>query len=275
MASDSLINQIHHLFNRFNALLTAKISDLVLVLSNHKSAGSIGALAGLAIAIVFTWKFLKTPDRHRRRQQKRRGSSSNIGAENPAHNVAPSSEESHLLNAMGHTEIEEFHPPMKLSLGQIVRKKLNGGKKMTCQLLGVILEERTPEELQKHATVRPSVVEVLLAIAKYCDLYLMERILDDESSEIVLSALETAGLFTTGGLNKDKVLFCSTENGRTSFVRQLEPDWHVDSSSEIVSQLARFIRNQLHVSPAGSSYMAPNIFSSISLEQYFSIMDQN
>ncbi|CAN6463493.1 unnamed protein product [Victoria cruziana] len=274
MASDSLINQIHHIFNRFNALLTAKVSDLVVILSNHKSAGSIGALAGLAIAIVFTWKLLKSPDRQRSRQQKRRGPSPNIGAGNQSHNVAPSSEESHLLNTTD-TEIEEFHPPMKLSLVQIVRKKLSGGKKMTCQLLGVILEESTPEELQRHATVRPSVVEVLLAITKYCDLYLMERILDDESSERVLSALENAGLFTTGGLNKDKVLFCSTENGRTSFVRQLDPDWHVDSSSEIVSQLARFIRNQLHVSPTGSSYMAPNVFSSISLEQYFSFTDQN
>jgi hypothetical protein len=35
--------------------------------------------------------------------------------------------------------------------------------------------------LQNHATVRHSVVEVLLEIAKFCDIYLMERTLDDES----------------------------------------------------------------------------------------------
>lgn len=35
-----------------------------------------------------------------------------------------------------------------------------------------------------------------------------------------------------------QVLFCSTENGRSSFVRQLEPDWHIDSNPEIVTQLA-------------------------------------
>lgn len=34
---------------------------------------------------------------------------------------------------------------------------------------------------QKQATVRSSVLEVLLEITKYCDLYLMERVLDDES----------------------------------------------------------------------------------------------
>ena len=34
---------------------------------------------------------------------------------------------------------------------------------------------------QKQATVRSSVLEVLLEITKFCDLYLMERVLDDES----------------------------------------------------------------------------------------------
>jgi hypothetical protein len=50
-------------------------------------------------------------------------------------------------------------------------------------LFEVILEESSPEELQivSQATVRSSVLEVLLEITKFCDLYLMERVLDDES----------------------------------------------------------------------------------------------
>ncbi|MQM16143.1 hypothetical protein Taro_049098, partial [Colocasia esculenta] len=75
---------------------------------------------------------------------------------------------------------------------------------ITCQLLGVIFEERTPDELQIHATVRGSVVEVLLEISKYCDVYLMETVRDDESEERALAALENAGLFNTGGLIKEK-----------------------------------------------------------------------
>jgi hypothetical protein len=138
----------------------------------------------------------------------------------------------------------------------------------------VILEETTSEELQNHATVRPSVVEVLLEIAKFCDIYLMEHILDDESGEKVLSALSETGIFAGGGLIKDKVLFCSTENGRTSFVRQLEPDWHIDTSPEIVHQLARFIKYQLHISPQHPERIASNVFSSTSLEQYFGGLDQ-
>ncbi|THG20350.1 hypothetical protein TEA_026648 [Camellia sinensis var. sinensis] len=164
---------------------------------------------------------------------------------------------------------------------------------VTCRLLGVVLEETSPEELQvKQATVRSSVLEVLLEITKFCDLYLMERVLDDESEKKVLTALEDAGVFTSGGLVKDKkriyvlfysqsckklgrsidgvkVLFCSIENGRTSFVRQLEPDWHIDSNPEIVYQLARFIKYQLHISPIKPERTAANVFSSPSLEQFF------
>jgi hypothetical protein len=35
--------------------------------------------------------------------------------------------------------------------------------------------------MQDKVTVRSSVLEVLHAVAKFCDVYLMERILDDES----------------------------------------------------------------------------------------------
>ncbi|AQK46375.1 Peroxisome biogenesis protein 22 [Zea mays] len=102
----------------------------------------------------------------------------------------------------------------------------------------------------------------------------MERILDDESEGKVLSALSEAGLFGGGGLIKDKVLFCSTENGRTSFVRQLEPDWHIDTSPEVVHQLARFIKYQLHISPQRPERIATNVFTAPSLEQYFGGLDQ-
>lgn len=93
---------------------------------------------------------------------------------------------------------------------------------MTCQLLGVVLEESTPEELkvnselikyqkynfsqilmfgsvlircdgmsfQEHVTVRSSAVEVLLEIGKVCDIYLMEMILDDDSEVRNLCCLQ-------------------------------------------------------------------------------------
>uniref|UniRef100_A0A453DE54 Uncharacterized protein n=1 Tax=Aegilops tauschii subsp. strangulata TaxID=200361 RepID=A0A453DE54_AEGTS len=67
-----------------------------------------------------------------------------------------------------------------------------------------------------------------------------------------------------------QVLFCSSEVGRTSFVRQLESDFHIDASLEIISQLSRFIRCQLFVSSMEGGQLAANVFNSPSLEQFFS-----
>ncbi|KAF8769237.1 hypothetical protein HU200_006743 [Digitaria exilis] len=229
--------------------LNRRVTDIVALLFNHKSAGSLGAVAGFAIAVVFAWRFLSP-----------RPPATQAGPATPA--GTPDSVVSDAPEPVGDSG--------KVITRQIVAKRLSGCRKVTCQLLGVVFEEKTPEELQKHATVRPSVVELLLEISRHCDLYLMETVLDDKSEENALMALESAGLFRTGGLMKEKVLFCSTEVGRTSFVRQLEADFHIDSSLDIVSQLSRFIRCQLFISSMEGGQLAANIFNSPSLEQFFS-----
>eukprot|EP01018_Ginkgo_biloba_P009281 Gb_07793 [translate_table: standard] len=275
--ADSVTDDLLQLIRKFGAHLNAKVSNLMVFLFDHKNAGSIGALAGFALAIVFTWKFLKAPSERHRRPEKPSGSSSaNIDDSSGGNGEAASSsggyQPSSNLNQQD-AAAEELTTPIRLSLSQVVRQQLNGGRKITCQLLGVVLEESIPEDLQKHAVVRPSVVDVLLEIAKVCDLYLIARILDDESEERVLSALDAVGVFTIGGLNRNKVLFCSTEAGRSSFVRQLEPDWHIETNAEIISQLARFIRYQLHISPVRLGHIASNVFGSDSLEHYFGGVD--
>ncbi|KAH6834086.1 peroxin 22 [Perilla frutescens var. hirtella] len=265
--ADNPKDDLSQLIKRLGAFLSFKISYL----SRDLDSRSVGAIAGLAFAIVFTWRLLRSPSEPQRRQPKRQGATaSSSGVSNSetvnasSSGVSNPSEDSRTQNV-----IDEFFQPTKPTLGQIVRQRLSEGRKVTCRLLGVILEEGTPEELQKQATVRSSVLEVLLEITKFCDLYLMERVLDDESEKKVLVALEDAGVFTSGGLVKDKVLFCSTETGRTSFVRQLEPDWHIDSNPEITTQLARFIKYQLHISTVKLERPASNVFTAASLEQFF------
>ncbi|CAI9090312.1 OLC1v1025062C2 [Oldenlandia corymbosa var. corymbosa] len=264
--ADNSKEEFIQLVKRFGAFLTLKISNIFQRLDSR----SAGALAGLAFALVFTWRILRSPPGSQRRLPKRQATApstsgvSHANADPSASIIPTSSEDSRAQNA-----IDEFFQTAKPTLGQIVRQRLSEGRKVTCRLLGVVLEETSPEELQNQATVRSSVLEVLLEITKFCDLYLMERVLDDESEKRVLLALEEAGVFTSGGLVKDKVLFCSTETGRTSFVRQLEPDWHIDTNPEIVTQLARFIKYQLQISPTKPERSASNVFSSTSLEQFF------
>uniref|UniRef100_A0ACD5Y3W5 Uncharacterized protein n=1 Tax=Avena sativa TaxID=4498 RepID=A0ACD5Y3W5_AVESA len=236
------------LVRRVARALNRRISDLVALLFQHKSAGSFGAVAGFAIAVVFAWKFLRSssPARPRRPAAPKRPQAGSAPAADPAGDSG------------------------KLTTREIVARQLSGCRRVTCQLIGVVFEEKSPKELQKQATVRPSVVELLLEISKYCDFYLMETVLDDKSEENALTALESAGLFRTGGLIKEKVLFCSSEVGRTSFVRQLESDFHIDTSLDIISQLSRFIRCQLFVSAVEGGQLSINVFNSPSLEQFFS-----
>ncbi|XWS39561.1 hypothetical protein CRYUN_Cryun18bG0065900 [Craigia yunnanensis] len=233
-------DELIQLIKRLGTYLALKMSNLFSTSLQKLDPRSVGAIAGFSVAIVFTYRLMRSPAAPPRRQPKCQApttSSSAISTQSNAtlirSGVCSSSEDLRAQHV-----VDESFQPVKPTLGQIVRQKLSEGRKVTCRLLGVILEESSPEELQKQATVKSSVLDVLLEITKFCDLYLMERVIDDESEKNVILALENAGIFTSGGLVKDKVLFCSTENGRTSFVRQLEPDWHIDSNPEIVSQLA-------------------------------------
>ncbi|KAK1422910.1 hypothetical protein QVD17_18199 [Tagetes erecta] len=252
---------LFQLVKRIGAFLSTKISKIF----DTQDFRSVWAIAGFAVAVIFTWRALRTPNGPRRRQPNSQPPppSTSVLSNHPNENLL-SSEDLRAENA-----IDESFQPANRTLAQIVRQRLSDGRKVTCRLLGVILEENTPEELQNQATVKSSVLEVLMEITKHFDLYLMERVLDDESQNKVLTALEDAGIFTSGGLVKDKVLFCSTENGRMSFVRQLESDWHIDSNPEITSQLARFIRHQLHISAKTEQKIASNVYSCSSLEQFF------
>ncbi|GLT96573.1 hypothetical protein SLE2022_141840 [Rubroshorea leprosula] len=270
-SSSSYKGELIHLIKRLGTHLALKMSNLFPISLNKLDPRSVGAVAGLAVAIVFTYRLMQSPGEPQRRQLKRQApttSSSGVSTQSNT-TLMPSAFCSSSEDLRAQNVVDEFLQPVKPTLRQIVRQKLSEGRKITCRLLGVILEESSPEELQKQATVRSSALEVLLEITKFCDLYLMERVFEDESEKNILLALENAGIFTAGGLVKDKVLFCSTENGRTSFVRQLEPDWHIDTNPEIVSQLVRFIKFQLHISPVRPERSAANVFSSPSLEHFF------
>lgn len=276
MGEESFKEELLRLIRGFGSSLSNRASHLIAFLFDPRHASSIGALAGFAIALLYTWKYLKTPGNRRKRSEKREGPSELQGSsEGTSSGISSAVAHSLTQPTQRGVVLREPEAPVQLTMAQIVRRQLNGGRKMTCHLLGVVFEESSSEELQKHAVVRPAVVDVLLELARACDLYLMARLLDDESEGIVLAALEAVGLFSVGGLNRNKVLFCSTEAGRSSFVRQLEPDWHVDTSVETLSQLARFIRYELYISPKGTGDIAPNVFGSESLEMYFGSLGHN
>ena len=78
---------------------------------------SVGFLAGLAIAILFTWRLLRSPSGHQRRQPKRHapvpsssGISTHSNADVTSSEVCSSSEDSRAQNV-----IDEFFQPVKVN----------------------------------------------------------------------------------------------------------------------------------------------------------------
>ncbi|CAL5350723.1 unnamed protein product [Camellia sinensis] len=93
---------------------------------------SIGALAGLAIAILFTWRLLRSTSAAQIRQPKRQATTPSSSGVVSTHSNANltfsgdlSSEDSRAQNV-----IDEFFQPIKPTLGQIVRQKLSNGRKV-------------------------------------------------------------------------------------------------------------------------------------------------
>ncbi|CAI5469388.1 unnamed protein product [Closterium sp. Yama58-4] len=167
---------------------------------------------------------------------------------------------------------QEDVPQSRLAL--TVRQQLNGGKRVTIQMLGVVLNQSTPEELQSGASLRSGAAEIVREVARQADVYLMAQVHNDESEATILSALEEASLFSLpdgspGPINRDKVLFCEKDVGVSSFVRQLEPDWHFEAFDSTVEQLRRFVKYILHITPAATGAVAANVVSVPSLEAYF------
>ncbi|KAI9071263.1 hypothetical protein K1719_046769 [Acacia pycnantha] len=160
---DSSKEELFQLIKRWRDFITVKMSNLISLFVQNPDSRSIGAVAGLALAIFFTWRMMRSPSGSQPRQRKRQATMpGNSGVSAPSNaSVFPSGVCSSSDDASAQNVVDEFFQPVKPTLGQIVRQKLSEGRKVTCRLLGVILEENSPEELQKQVTVRSSVL-------KYC-----------------------------------------------------------------------------------------------------------
>ncbi|EFJ10107.1 hypothetical protein SELMODRAFT_184106 [Selaginella moellendorffii] len=245
-----------------------KMSALVSFLMHHKDASSIGAIAGFAIALVCTWRYMRSSNPVRRPKPTAKVEAPSSSSSDSTSGSSTAIESRGSQARQRGVAIQEA-PLSKLTLAQSVKRQLKGGRKVTCQLLGVVLQENSTADLENHAVVRPAAADVLLELAQCCDLYLMSRVNDDASEEAILAALDQIGLFSKANFNRNKVLFCSSEAGRCSFVRQLEPDWHIDTSVDIVNQLARYIHHELLISPAPLGSMPSNVLETNTLESYF------
>lgn len=119
--------------------------------------------------------------------------------------------------------------------------------------------------------LKPDCVKNLQQFASLFELYVIARIDSDENEEKLRKVLEEAKLFECG-LDPRKVVFCETETGRVSIVRQIEPDLHVDETASVVSELQRFVKFVAFISPqakATPGLSASNVLKYSSLGRFF------
>ena len=123
------------------------------------------------------------------------------------------------------------------------------GPQMSVSTVGVLLDfEGGAPRLFADAAA------TLLRLAQRADLYLLTTLPEDSDAleAATLAAMTSGGLFATGGCDKRKALFCTTEDGRSAMARQLNPSVHVDTSPKVLQYLAPHLPSVVYVHPTGA-----------------------
>ncbi|GMH37272.1 hypothetical protein BSKO_05145 [Bryopsis sp. KO-2023] len=136
-----------------------------------------------------------------------------------------------------------------------LRSQLSGIKTITMSVPGVLLEQWDPSQLEEEATVRPDAAEIVKEMASCMNTYLMSQVSSDIGEAVVRGALEAAGVIGKGPrqVPPHHLILCDTLKGKVAVVRQIEPELHVDGDHNTVSELQRFIPQQLHIFRKGGA----------------------
>lgn len=139
------------------------------------------------------------------------------------------------------------------------------------------LKLASAETAASHSPPRLSVIQsalpALCELARCSDLYLVTQVSSDAGEEAVRRALSDAGIIDSG-LNPHKILFCETEMGRGSIVRQLEPAMHVDTSTAVSDALRPFVPSVLLVQTPQNSVNPCSVPTTQSIAAFFEVPQQ-
>lgn len=115
--------------------------------------------------------------------------------------------------------------------------------------------------------LRTDAAAVMREVLKTANVYVLAHVIDDIGEATVRGALEAGGLVgpSAGQIPPHRVLFCSTLEGKTSIVRQLEPELHIDGHPQTVipKMLALgklcWEKHPMHFSDSSDMLAFPNI----------------
>lgn len=83
----------------------------------YQNSRSIGAIAGFAVAIVFTWRLFRSPTGSQRRQPKRQAPApSSSGVDSPSNSTLTTTGVSSLEDTRAQNVVDEFFQPVKVTV---------------------------------------------------------------------------------------------------------------------------------------------------------------
>ena len=85
--------------------------------------------------------------------------------------------------------------------------------------------------------MRPEALEVLRDLCRAVQVRIVAHVLSDVGEAVIKGSLEAQGLLgpQSSQLRAHHVLCCSTPQGKSSMLRQLEPGLHIDGDATTVS----------------------------------------
>lgn len=198
----------------------------------------ITVVAGVAGCILAAWHVFKGQDQGQRPAEPR--DDSRVGSASGGQAALPEE------------PISKPQTAITSSCGGIVA----GAGLITMCAAGVLLHEATPGQLEDSATLRREAVEPLQKLLQGGGRVV---IIAHTESEVgltaVQAALEDVGLLGTSPsqLPPHRLLSCSTNGGKASMVRQLEPDVHLESDLQAASDVQKFVKRVVVINSGGQS----------------------
>eukprot|EP01118_Nematostelium_gracile_P014478 TRINITY_DN5654_c0_g1_i1.p1 TRINITY_DN5654_c0_g1~~TRINITY_DN5654_c0_g1_i1.p1 ORF type:complete len:229 (+),score=38.56 TRINITY_DN5654_c0_g1_i1:95-781(+) len=147
------------------------------------------------------------------------------------------------------------------------------GLRISFSTLGTIFQL---DPHQDQISVIEEGIAALLKLLTNNDLYLITKVNSDQEEVTIMKLLDESGVFWAG-LNPNKVLFCSTEEGRGHMARQLSVHMHIDESPQVLNFLKPFVPSLVQITPVNEiTYVKEtNVTKASSLTQYITNSTKN
>ncbi|KAJ3044002.1 hypothetical protein HDV00_003530 [Rhizophlyctis rosea] len=193
------------------------------------SAGVFAVAVAVVGTAVYWWAV---------RERKRRGGGRGGGSASTGETIgAPSVDES----ARGGVLLDALIGKLRAAKG---KEKVS----ITISMKNIILWNPSPDpQTPNHAFIEGALPFLLALVSSpYYIVHLIMVVSSDKEQQYIERLLQKSNLYTSG-LDKRRVLFCETEEGKAHIVRSISPALHMDNNDSVIRMVSPFVNVALRV----------------------------